>query len=146
MGVKDFCPNFPKLTRKIFVPRFVRIFSYEDHIGRYFLKPKHVGRHFCSYFQGVCPDFQGFCEGFHRFCPGFPRFCPDFQGFCPDLHQIKTSAGCTPRILHSCAPGSYTTECVLWIRGPYHRRHHKHKSTKNGLPYSSTLCRISVCT
>jgi len=39
--------------------------------GRHFLKSKHVGRHFCLHFWGVCPDFQGFCEGFHRFCPDF---------------------------------------------------------------------------
>ena len=30
-GAKDFCPNFPKLARKIFEPVFVLIFSHADH-------------------------------------------------------------------------------------------------------------------
>jgi len=25
--------------------------------GRHYFKSKHVGRHFCQYFQGVCSDF-----------------------------------------------------------------------------------------
>ena len=29
-GVKDFCPNFPKLARKIFGPLFMLIFSQDD--------------------------------------------------------------------------------------------------------------------
>ena len=29
-GAKDFCPNFPKLYRKIFRSLIVRIFSHED--------------------------------------------------------------------------------------------------------------------
>ena len=33
-----------------------------EHFGGHFLKSKHVGRHFCPYFQGVYPDFQGFAK------------------------------------------------------------------------------------
>ena len=48
---------------------------------------KHVGRHFCSNFQGVCEGSQ--------------RFCPDFVGFFPDFHQIKTF-GVHLHPLHTC--------------------------------------------
>jgi len=55
-------------------------------LGVIFFKSNHIGRHFCTYVQGVFPDFQGFCKGFHR-------FSSDFYGFCPDFHQIKTFGG-----------------------------------------------------
>ena len=68
---KDICSNSHKLPRKL---------------GASFFKSKDVGRHFCSYFHGVCEGFQ--------------RFCPDFEEFCQEFHQIKTFGGaCT-----SCNP------------------------------------------
>jgi len=76
-GAKDFCSNSHKLPRKL---------------GASFFKSKDVGRHFCSYFHGVCERFQ--------------RYCPDFEEFCQEFHQIKTFGGaCTP-----CNPVSYTSE------------------------------------
>jgi len=94
-GAKDFCLNFPKLSRKAFVRFLPTIFSHKEHedlflvwppkedrilcfsanIGRHFLKSNNVGRHSCPDFQGFYPDFQ--------------RFCPNFQGFCPNFQQIK---------------------------------------------------------
>jgi len=45
--------------------------AFHVNSGAFIFKSKHVGRHFCS-------DFQGFLKGSER-------FCPDFRGFCPDL-------------------------------------------------------------
>jgi len=65
--------------------------------GAIIFKSKHVGRHFCSDFQGILKDSQ-------RFCPGFEGSFPDFMGFCPDFHQIETFTGAIaplhPRLLH----------------------------------------------
>jgi len=70
---KEFCPNSPNFPEKK---------SNKSHLqkkfnsGAIFFKSEHVGRHFCSNFQGVCEGSQ--------------RFFSDFMGFCPDFHQIKT--------------------------------------------------------
>jgi len=32
--------------------------SFSANLGRHFLKPSNVGRHFYADFQGCCPDFQ----------------------------------------------------------------------------------------
>ena len=45
--------------------------------------------------------------------------------------------------LVSC-PGRHLTP-FRPCRGPYGRRNHRHKSTKNGYPYSSSHYRIGVC-
>jgi len=78
-GCEGFLPEFsqtcPKKTPKNDLKRKV----LHVILGAIFFTSKHIGRHFCSYFQG--------------FCEGFQRFCPDFQGFCPDFHQIKTFGG-----------------------------------------------------
>ena len=101
-GVKDFCPNFPKLSRIIFGPLFVWIFSHEDHIsddiqkksssdfGRHFFQIKTCWARFLLVFSGSLPRFSGFLRRFHKFCPDFHGFCQDFQGFCLDFHKIKT--------------------------------------------------------
>jgi len=73
-GAKNFCPNFPKLARKVFVRLCLQIFSHEDHedlfwhdlqkkvfrcfsanVRRHVLTLNNVGCHFC-------PDFQGFAQ------------------------------------------------------------------------------------
>ena len=70
--------------------------------GRHFFRSKHVGRHFCSYFQGVCSDFQGFCEGFHRFCQISTNFALIFREFA-QISPNQSFLGC------ACTPASYTT-------------------------------------
>jgi len=55
--------------------------AFHVNSGAIIFKSKHVGRHFCSDFQGVLERSQ--------------RFCLDFMGFCPDFHQIKTFGGAT---------------------------------------------------
>ena len=100
-GAKDLCPIFLKLPRKNFGPLLCEYFLMKTVFGMkkvfmwfctrwgpIFFKSTHVGRHFCPYFQRVCPDFQGYCQGFHIFCPdfrGFCRFSGIFHGFSP--HQ-----------------------------------------------------------
>ena len=64
-------------------------------LGPIFWKPKHIGRHFCLYFQGVCPDF-------HRFCPDFVAFCR-YSGTLPGFSPHQNFWGC------ACTPASYTT-------------------------------------
>ena len=95
-GAKDFCPNYPKIARKIFGLHFMR-FSYE--FGRHFFKSKHVGRHFCSYFYGVFIDFS---ENFRRFSQSFCIFPLILSGFSPN--QNVWGWACT-----SCTPASHTT-------------------------------------
>jgi len=75
--VKDFCPNFPKLPRKVFCATFDYTFSptkiiktffgvaskkvftgFSANLGGHFLKSNNVGRHFYADFQGCCPDFE----------------------------------------------------------------------------------------
>jgi len=66
LGCKGFCPNFPKLARKVFCATFACKFSptkvmktsfwcnlqkmvfmcFYPNLGRHFLKPNNVGRHF----------------------------------------------------------------------------------------------------
>jgi len=79
--------------RVLFSCDFRRRFFKSKHVGAICMKSKQVGRHFCSYFHGVCPDFQKFFKGFHKFCPDLHWFCPHFQAFCPDFHQIRTFWG-----------------------------------------------------
>jgi len=74
---KDFCPNFPKLTRKVFCATFACIFSpqsstraflvrppikvfmcFSANLGRRFLKTSNIGHYFYPDFQGCCKDFQ----------------------------------------------------------------------------------------
>ena len=71
-GAKEFCPDSPKLARE------AGYFQISDLQKKSFMsirvpaitfKSKHIGRHFCS-------DFQGVLKGSQR--------------FCPDFHQIKT--------------------------------------------------------
>ena len=103
---KDFCPNFPKLARKVRAT-FLRIFPPTKIMNTSFgitsKKCFHVmlhtlgAIHFYPYFQVVCPDCQVFCEHLHRFCQNFQEFCPDFR-------EIKTFGGVL-------VPASYTTAC-----------------------------------
>ena len=76
-------PNLPEYPLKEIDLQKRLLWDFGRH---FFFKSKHVGPHFCSYFQKVCSHFQGFCEGFQR-------FCPDFYVFCQDFHQIKTFGG-----------------------------------------------------
>jgi len=55
-GAKDFCPNSPKLAQKKTsnksdLQKKKKLFM---SIRGHFFKSKHVGRHFCSDFHGVC--------------------------------------------------------------------------------------------
>jgi len=95
--MKEFCPDFPRLARKILDLQKKALHVNSDamlppkqavHInsGAIIFQSKHVGRHFCS-------DFQGVLEGSQRFCPDFRGFCLELMGFCPDFHQIKTFGG-----------------------------------------------------
>jgi len=81
-GAKEFCPNSPKLVRKKLTSKKKLFMS----IRAPFFKSKHVGRHFCLYFQKVC-------EGSQRFFPDFKGFFPDSIGFFPNFHRIKTFGG-----------------------------------------------------
>ena len=71
-AAKDFCPIFPKIARKIFVPllstNFLTQRSWRPFygmtskkrsakVGRHFLKLSTVGRDFRLDFQRFCPDF-----------------------------------------------------------------------------------------
>jgi len=71
--------------------------AFHVNLGAIIFKSKHVGRHFCS-------DFQGVLDGSQRYCPDFRGFCPDWMRFCPDFHQIKTFEGAVlppaTRLLH----------------------------------------------
>jgi len=66
--------------------------AFHVNSGDIIFKSKHVGRHFCS-------DFQGVLEGSQR-------FCPDFMGICLDFYQIKTFGGAVAplhrHVLHQC--------------------------------------------
>jgi len=74
---KDFCPNFPKLSRKVFCATFTYKFSPTKIMKTFcgvtskkglhvifcktwapFLKSSKVGRHFHANFRGCFPDFQ----------------------------------------------------------------------------------------
>ena len=74
---KEFCPNFPKLARKVFCETFTYKFSstrswtplfgnlqkkvcmcFYVNLGCHFLKSNNVGRHFYPDFQAFCQDFQ----------------------------------------------------------------------------------------
>ena len=68
-----------------------------------FFNSKHAGRHFCSYFQGVCEGCQRFFPDFVGCCPDFMGFCPDFIELCPIFCQIKTFGGAV------APPASYTS-------------------------------------
>jgi len=125
-GAKHFCPNFSKLAPKIFRSLVVQIFSQDRFwddlqkrdsilwfwvLGIIFFKWKHIGHHFCLYFQGLClPDFQGFSEGFkgfHRFCPDFCRFCLGFTNFAQIFTKWKL-LGC------ACTPCSLSPTSLIW--------------------------------
>jgi len=101
-GAKVFCPDSPKLARKLLQIKKVSIRTPCDlhekafHVnsGAIIFKSKHVGCHSCS-------DFQRVLEGSQRFCPDFRGFCLDFMRFCPDFHQIITFGyAVAPRLLH----------------------------------------------
>jgi len=73
---KDFCQNFPKLSRKVFCATFTykffptkimrtffgatykKVMLFSGNLGHHFLKSNKVRRHFHADFQGCCPDFQ----------------------------------------------------------------------------------------
>ena len=107
-GREGFLPDFLKLARKNFGPFLYEYFLmktifgmkksfmwfYTRWGGAIFKKTKHVGRHFCSYFQGVCPDFHRFCSDFRGFC----RFSGILPGFSP--HQNFWGCACIPASLH----------------------------------------------
>ena len=78
-GAKDFCPNFPKLFRKVLWDfpykislqrsKIMKAFLWYDlqkklfmcfsgNVGRQFFKSNNVGRHFCPNFQRFCSDFR----------------------------------------------------------------------------------------
>jgi len=75
--VKDFCPNFSKLPRKVFCATFSYKLSpqrslrpflvrppkqvfmcFSANLGHRFLKSSNVGHHFHTDYQGCCQDFQ----------------------------------------------------------------------------------------
>jgi len=104
-GAKDFCPNFPDIAEKFlghllcdFHAILGPISFNQSTLGTIFIKSKQVGRHFCSYFYGVCPDIQGFSKVFTIFV----QIYTDFAGFSPN--QNIWACVCTP-----CTPASYTT-------------------------------------
>jgi len=101
-------PNLPKKTPKNVPPNTGKKSSCD--LVAILFKSKHDGRHFCSYFQGVCGDFQGFCEGFHIFCPDFH----DFVRILRDFSRIFTKSKLLgvhlhPRLLHHWSKG-----CASW--------------------------------
>jgi len=75
---EGFCPNLPKLARKVFCATFAYKFSptkimkttfwcnlqkkvftcFYTKLGRHFLKTSNVWRYFYQDFQGFCPYFQ----------------------------------------------------------------------------------------
>jgi len=86
------------------------IFSKQSTLGVICFQSKDVGRHFCSYVQGVCLDFQGFYEGFHRFCPDFSGFCRIFRDFARIFTKSKLLGvrlhSLHPSLLHHCTSAS----------------------------------------
>ena len=112
-GAKNFCPNFPKLARKIFGPLFVRIFSHEDRIGRHFFKSKHVGRHI---FQNkICRGLflnQKTLGAFLRvFSKSLPRFSGILRRFSHNLPRFRRIFTKSKLLGVSVHPASYTTDC-----------------------------------
>ena len=61
---------------------------------------QNIGRHFCLYFQVVCPEVQIFCEHFHRFCSEFHYL----SVILPGLSTNKNFRGCASA---PCTPTSY---------------------------------------
>jgi len=57
-------------------------FQIKACLGAIFFKSKHIGHHFCSYFQGFWTDFQGFAKVF-----------TDFAWIFRNFNQIKTLGG-----------------------------------------------------
>jgi len=76
--------------------------AFHVNSGAIFFKSKHVGRHFCS-------DFQGVSEGSQRFYPDFRGFCPDCMGFFPGFYQIKTFGGAVAPPAPPAPPTSHTS-------------------------------------
>ena len=93
-AAKDFCPNFPKLARKVFCATFAYKFSptkimktffrcdlrklssyvFLQRLGGSFLKSNKVGRHFYPdgpKFSGIGPRISGILPIFSRILPGF---------------------------------------------------------------------------
>jgi len=87
-SAKDFCPNFPKLTRKVLCDFWLQIFCLCVFCKRW--APFFFNQPFLPAFLEFYPDFQ-------VFCPEFQGFCSDFQGFYPDFRQIKTFGGAFAR-------------------------------------------------
>jgi len=109
-GAKDFCPNFPKLARKVFERFLPTTFlpqrtwrSVCDVISKkglncVFLQTSsanNVRRHFC-------PDFQGF--RFSMILLRFSEVLPEFSGILLKFSTIQNFWGCacTPGTLASC--------------------------------------------
>ena len=113
-GVKDFCPNFPKLARNIFGSLFVRIFSHEEHIGRQFPKAKHVWRHLFSnqktldaIFARIFKELPRFSGILRRFSQIFARFPWIFMDFARIFTKSKLLGVCLhPCLLHHCTSAS----------------------------------------
>jgi len=52
-GAKEFCPDSPKLARKILQKSGLQKKALHVNSGAVIFKPKHVAHQFCSAFQGV---------------------------------------------------------------------------------------------
>ena len=94
-------PEFPQACPKKIWTTFCGNISHGDRfwnkksfhvilhtLGANFVKPKHVGRHFCRIFRKFAQIFWGFAKVFTDFAQISADFA-DFQEFCPDFHHIK---------------------------------------------------------
>jgi len=125
VGAKDFCPNFPKLARKVFCANFAYTFfptkimttfsgvtskkmvfmCFSANVVRNFLKSNNAGCHLAG-FSGTLPRFSGIFPGFSGIFPGFSGIFPRFLEILPGFltNQYFWGCACTP-----CTPVSYTT-------------------------------------
>jgi len=72
-SAKDFCSNFSKLARKVFVLLFPKHFLPQRLLRPFVVWPPKKGFHLFSANVGrhFCPDFQGFCQNFSGILPRF---------------------------------------------------------------------------
>jgi len=97
------------------------IFSNQSTLCAIFIKSKQVGRHFCSYFYGVCPDFSKVFTNFAQTSTDFAQIFRDFAQIFRDfaliftrskhlgahLHPLHLLQNCTGRYSPTCCHQHY---------------------------------------
>ena len=107
-GVKDFCPNFPKLVRKCFVrllpTNFLPQSTWIPVVG---VTPKKVlivffCKRWAPFFE-VKQCWAPFLPGFSEIVHWFSEVLPNFSGILPKVSTNQNFWGC------AFTPASYTT-------------------------------------